>query len=294
MTTEDDKRSHDNMTQAARLAGNLPGLLLQAEKIAHTVMRGVHGRRRTGQGETFWQFREYQVGDQSRDIDWRQTGKRDAVFVRQLEWEASQTAWLYRDASESMQYRSSAKLPYKKDYAEVLLLALAMLALDGGEQVSLLGTSLAPQAHAGAAQRLHDYLPGQKEFDTPGRPVTARSNMILISDFYFSLDRLRTFCAPLAEKEVRGILVQVTDPAEETLPFTGRIKFHDIENAKSAPVTVEQVDAVRSEYMEKFAAHRAALEDMARSFGWRLLTVSTADKPEALLARIYDLLTAKG
>jgi len=294
MKKDDGKRAHDNMTQAAHLAGDLPGLLLQAEKIAHTVMRGVHGRRRVGQGETFWQFREYQVGDSTRDVDWRQTAKRDAVFVRQLEWEASQTVWLYRDASESMQYRSAPKLPYKKDYAEVLLLALAMIILDGGEQVSLLGTTLAPQAHAGAAQRLHDYLPSQKEFDAPGRSIAARSQMILLSDFYFPLERVKAFCAPLAEKEVRGLMVQITDPAEETLPFTGRIKFHDIENGKSAPVTVEQVDAIRAEYMEKFAAHRAALADMARSFGWRLLTASTTDKPEALLAQIYDLLSAKG
>ncbi|MBW7910901.1 MAG: hypothetical protein H3C49_06465, partial [Alphaproteobacteria bacterium] len=118
-----------------------------------------------------------------------------------------------------MQYRSSDKFLRKKDYAEILLMALAMLILDGGEQVGLLGTTLAPQAHAGAAQRLHDYLPGQKEFDTPGRSVAARSHLVMFSDFYFTLDRLRQFCAPMAEKEVRGLLVQVVDPAEETLPF---------------------------------------------------------------------------
>lgn len=294
MTTDDDKRAHENMAEAAKLAGHLPGLLLEAEKIAHTVMRGVHGRRRVGLGETFWQFREYQAGDSSRDIDWRQTAKREDVYIRQLEWEASQSVWLYRDASASMQYRSSDKLLRKKDYAEILLMALAMLILDGGEQVGLLGTTLAPQAHAGAAQRLHDYLPGQKEFDTPGRSVAARSHLVMFSDFYFTLDRLRQFCAPMAEKEVRGLLVQVVDPAEETLPFTGRIKFHDIENAQAAPVTVSQVDAVRAEYQQKFAAHRAALGDMARGFGWRLLTVSTADRPEKLLADIYGILAAKG
>lgn len=283
----------DNMTQAAHLAGNVPGLLLQAEKIAHTVMRGVHGRRRVGQGETFWQFREYQAGDSTRDIDWRQTAKRDDVYIRQLEWEASQTVWLYRDASPSMAYHSSPKLPSKKDYAEVLMLALSMIILDGGEQISLLGTTLAPQAHAGAAQRIYDYLPTQKEFDTPGRPIAARSNMIMISDFYFAPDRLTRFCAPLAEKEIRGLLVQISDPAEETLPFSGRVKFHDIENL-AGTVTVEQVDAVRDEYLRKFAAHREALENLARSIGWRFIHATTADKPETVLARIYDLLSAKG
>lgn len=294
MKKSGDQHLHDNMTQAAHLAGNVPGLLIEAEKIAHTLMRGVHGRRRVGQGETFWQFREYQPGDSTRDIDWRQTGKRDDVFVRQLEWEASQTVWLYRDASPSMLYRSSQKAMHKKDYAEILLLALAMVVLDGGEQVSLLGTDLAPQAHAGAAQRLHDYLPTQKEFDHPGRPVAARAHMVMFSDFYFTPERLRAFCAPLAEKEVRGLLVQITDPAEETLPFTGRVRFQDMEGVSGGTVTVEQVDAVRAEYLQKFAAHRAALTDIAAGFGWRFIHASTADKPEAVLARVYDLLSAKG
>ena len=288
-----EARAHENMAQAAKLAGNLPGILLQAEKIAHTVMRGAHGRRRVGQGEAFWQFREYQPGDSSRDIDWRQTAKREETFVRQQEWEASQSAWLYRDSSESMQYRSSARLPFKKDYAEILLLALAMLVLDGGEQVGLLGTPLAPQAHAGAAQRLHDYLSGQKEFDAPGRRVAARSHLVMMSDFYFPLERLHRFCAPLAAQEVRGIFLQVTDPAEESLPFSGRMKFHDIENMKSAPVTVEQVDAVRAEYQARFSAHRAALSDMARNYGWQFLFTSTAEPAEKALARMYDLVTAK-
>lgn len=283
----------DNFSIAARLAGNVPGLLLQAEKIAHTVMRGVHGRRRVGQGETFWQFRDYQPGDSSRDIDWRQTAKRGAAFVRQLEWEASQTVWLYRDASESMKYRSSQKLPYKKDYAEILLLALAMMILDGGEQVSLLGTDLAPQAHAGAAERLFNYLPSQKNLEQTGRPVAARSQMILIGDFYAPPEDIQRFCAPLAARDVRGVLLQVTDPAEESLPFTGRVKFHDIEDPASV-LTVAQVDAVRDEYQQKFAAHRAALENVAASCGWRFMHARTDRKPEDVLTALYDLLSAKG
>ena len=75
---------HKNLENAERLAGGLPGLLLEADKVAHTFMKGVHGRRRVGLGESFWQFRSYQPGDQRRDIDWRQTAKRGEAFVRSL------------------------------------------------------------------------------------------------------------------------------------------------------------------------------------------------------------------
>ena len=112
-------KPRDVLSHAGILAGNLPGLLLEAEKVAHSFMRGVHGRRRVGTGEAFWQFRPWQPGDARRDIDWRQTAKNDQAFVRQMEWEASQTVWMHRDASKSMNFRSEKKFFSKKDYAEL-------------------------------------------------------------------------------------------------------------------------------------------------------------------------------
>ena len=131
-----------NILKAGKIAASLPGLLLDAEKVAQGFMKGVHGRRKIGIGEAFWQFRTWQAGDSTRDIDWRQTGKREGVFIRQMEWEAAQAAFLYRDPSKSMDFSSSKKLLTKKDYAEVLLLALSMVLLNGGEQIGLLGTDL--------------------------------------------------------------------------------------------------------------------------------------------------------
>src|SRR4051812_34764592 len=99
--------------RAEHLASRLPPLLVLAERVAATVAQGVHGRRRVGQGETFWQFRRYQPGDSAEDIDWRQTAKTDRIFVRETEWEASQSVWIWRDASPSMRWRSTNKLPEK-------------------------------------------------------------------------------------------------------------------------------------------------------------------------------------
>ena len=66
-----------------------------AERVAMTVTQGVHGRRRVGSGEAFWQFRRYQPGDGADQIDWRQTAKTDRVYVRETEWEAAQSIWLW-------------------------------------------------------------------------------------------------------------------------------------------------------------------------------------------------------
>ena len=115
------------------------------------MAQGVHGRRRVGQGETFWQFRHYQPGDAASRIDWRESAKSQRLYVRETEWEAAQSVWLWRDASASMDYSSAgyvagAGWPTKRDRAELLLVALASLLVRGGERLTLLGSGVAPMS----------------------------------------------------------------------------------------------------------------------------------------------------
>ena len=129
----------DRRRRAEQLAARLPPLLVAAERVAATVAQGVHGRRRVGVGETFWQFRPYQPGDAAGRIDWRQSARSAQLFLRDQEWEAAETVWLWVDASGSMAYRSAARLPTKQDRATLLVLALASLLTRAGERIALLG-----------------------------------------------------------------------------------------------------------------------------------------------------------
>ena len=61
--------------RAEQAGSALPPLLVAAERVAATVAQGIHGRRRVGQGETFWQFRQYQPGYAATRIDWRESAK---------------------------------------------------------------------------------------------------------------------------------------------------------------------------------------------------------------------------
>ena len=56
--------------RAESVSRSLPALLLDAERIANTVALGAHGRRRSGMGETFWQYRRFRDGDAPTAIDW--------------------------------------------------------------------------------------------------------------------------------------------------------------------------------------------------------------------------------
>src|SRR6202789_4681796 len=123
--------------EADGVGAGLPPLVVAADRLAASVSLGVHGRRRAGIGESFWQFRRYANHDSSSAIDWRQSAKSQHIFVREREWEAAQTVWFWRDASANMDFKSGAVS--KRARADLLLLALAALLVRGGERVGFLG-----------------------------------------------------------------------------------------------------------------------------------------------------------
>ena len=99
-------RSQAVREQAEALAASLPPLLVAAERLASSVNLGVHGRRKAGMGETFWQFRRYQAEDAATTIDWRQSAKSQHLFVREREWEAAEAVWYGRDGAHGMRFNS--------------------------------------------------------------------------------------------------------------------------------------------------------------------------------------------
>jgi uncharacterized protein (DUF58 family) len=125
------------------LARRLPGLIVSAKEVAATVMHGVHGRRRAGAGETFWQFRPFVYGESTNRIDWRRSARDDRIYVREREWEAAHTVWIWCDRSASMGYVSNLALQPKIDRGLVLALALSDLLVRGGERVGVPGLTRA-------------------------------------------------------------------------------------------------------------------------------------------------------
>jgi uncharacterized protein (DUF58 family) len=272
---------------AEQLGAALPPLLVEAERVAATVMPGLHGRRRAGPGEAFWQFRPYVPGDQANRIDWRQSGKSDRLFIRETEWEAAQTVALWHAAGPGMAWRSTQDLPSTALRAQVLLLALAALLLRGGERVRLFGL---PRPFAGrhALPAIADQL-GQMT-PRPEDPRIARhARAVLFGDFWEPLEQTRAAIAALAAQGVRGHLLQVLDPAEETLPYAGRVRFEGL-GAGIAPALVPRVEAVREVYAERVARHRAALAALAQSAGWSFATHRTDHPPEAALLALHQAL----
>lgn len=284
-------------TRAEALGATLPPLVVVAERVAATVMQGVHGRRRAGTGDAFWQFRPFVTGDAAGRIDWRQSAKSDRLFIRETEWEAAQTVVLWRDASASMRWRSPQARVEKRERADLLLLALAALLLRGGERVRLLGGAEAGRAFIGrtglpplaeALSRHAVPLEGAGGGTTAARlPRHARA--VLFGDFLAPLEEVQRAVSGLAARPVRGHLLQVLDPAEETLPYAGRVRFEGLEEAEE-PALVPRVEGVRALYAERLAQHRAGLAAIASAAGWSFAVHRTDQPPEAALLALWQVL----
>lgn len=263
--------------RAETLAAALPALLAEAEHLAASLMLGAHGRRRVGQGDEFWQYRPAVPGDSAGSIDWRRSARSDGHFVIEREWQAAQTVSLWVDPSQSMTYSGQATRPPKRDRAQVLALALAVLLLRGGERVGLIGGG-APRSGRGhlqtilaemAADRTQDYgTPQADGFATAGRAV-------YLSDFLGPLDGLQQAMDLAAGRGLRGIVMQILDPLEEDFPFQGRVIFESM--AGTLRHETQSAADLRARYLDRLAARKAQLAQMCQSMGW-LYTLHHTDQ----------------
>jgi uncharacterized protein (DUF58 family) len=256
--------------------------------LASGVWLGVHGRRKAGMGETFWQFRRYRVEDPSTAIDWRQSAKSQHLYVREREWEAAETVWFWRDGSESMRYASSKDVPEKWERATILALALGSLLVRGGERIGLLGSGANPAAGRVAlrrmAHRLADLPPEETDLP-PDLDKKRHCELVWLSDFLQPLDEIEARMKTLAYSGAHGYLVQIADPAEEDFPFSGRARF-EARTIRDTHI-LGRAENVRAHYRQRYAAHTEAVGQFARRLGWTFLRHRTDRSPGTALIGLY-------
>ncbi len=274
--------------QAEALAATLPPLLVDAERLASSVSLGVHGRRKAGMGETFWQFRRYRAEDAAAAIDWRQSAKSQHLFVREREWEAAEAVWFWRDGSAGMRFKSQWVNVSKIDRATVLALALASLLIRGGERIALLGDGHGPGTGRLPLRRIaHELvdLPPDNAALPPEAPISKFAQFVWLSDFLSPLAQIEATMKRLARAGLTGHLVHIIDPAEEDFPFTGRTRFEALGTRDSE--LLGRAEGARNSYQARFAAHCEAVRTQARQMRWSYLAHRTDKQPETALVALY-------
>jgi uncharacterized protein (DUF58 family) len=270
-------------TGAARvLADTMPRLILEARRVAATVIHGLHGRRRAGPGENFWQYRRFMSGEPAQNVDWRRSARDDHLYVREREWEASHTIWIWPDRSPSMAFASALVTDSKLERALVVAFALAEVLVQGGERVGIPGL-LRPTASNNVIEKmaesiLHDAT--ERASLPPNFAPSPLSEIVMLSDLWSPLGEVQKTIAKLSASGAHGHVVQIVDPAEESFPYSGRIEFVEPEGAGS--VTAGRAETWRNDYQGLVARHRDAIRAETDRLGWSF-AVHRTDRPASEL-----------
>ena len=273
--------------ESRTLAASLPRLVLEARRIAANVIHGLHGRRRAGAGESFWQYRRFVSGEPSQSVDWRRSARDDHLYVREQEWEAAHTVWLWPDRSPSMAFASRDARDSKLERSLIVAFALAELLVTGGERVGIPGLM-----NPTASRSVIDKMAQAMLHDEAARPSlppsfvpSALAEIVVLSDFWSPMPEITTMLAGLSASGAHGTLVQIVDPAEETFPYSGRIEF--VEPEGLGVITAGRAESWANDYVARVALHRDQIRDETNRLDWLFTTHTTSRSAAELLLFLH-------
>ena len=281
--------------ESRTLAASLPRLVLEARRIAANVIHGLHGRRRAGAGESFWQYRRVVSGEPAQRVDWRRSARDDHLYVREQEWEAAHTVWLWPDRSPSMAFASKDARDSKLERALIVAFALAELLVAGGERVGIPGlvnpTSSRNVIDKMAQAMLHD--DAARLSLPPSFVPSPLSEIVLLSDFWSPIGEIRNMLAALSASGAHGTLLQVVDPAEETFPYSGRVEFVEPEGGEI--IVAGRAERWASDYVARVALHREQIRLETGKLDWLFSTHTTSRSAAELLLFLHSgMMVSKG
>ena len=293
LDTKDQLVGRDMRNSALELGRAMPRLTAEARRISGAVAAGIHGRRRSGQGDSFWQFRTFTSGESAHRVDWRRSARDDRLYVREREWEAAETLWLWLDRSPSMAFQSDMAKTSKLERGVVLGLALADMLVRGGERVGLLGLGT-PTASRRVIETLAEQLvlaasPAQQR--PMARAIGLREEAILIGDFIGAVEEITSEWTTISGNGGRAHVVMIADPIEEVFPYAGETEFIDPETGDR--LRVGDAALFRQRYVDRLAAHRDALRVAATRLGWTF-SLHRTDRPASDVILHLSALLAEG
>ena len=286
------------------LVERLNHLQLSARSVVEGSITGLHRSPVKGASVEFRQHRFYTPGDELRRLDWRVLGRTDRPYIKEYDEETNLRAVLMLDRSGSMAYGgggagdkptaaagSAARHASNKfDYAARMVAALGYLMLGQSESVGLalygpkLEQWLAPRGGTPQLSRVIDVLERtvphgeanparamQEVADRLGR----RSLVIVVSDFFTPVNKVREGLARLRHDRHETIVLQVLDRDEIEFPFRKWTRLRGMEGERAQLVEPARM---RKLYLENFRAHRQGLDETCRALGMEFYSFVT-EKP---------------
>lgn len=272
---------------------------IKTRGLSNHIFAGEYHSAFKGRGMTFAEVREYQYGDDIRNIDWNVTARFNHPYVKVFEEEREMTVMLLIDVSGSREF--GTRLKSKQGLITEMAATVAFSTIQNNDKIGVIFFSdkiekfIPPQK--GRKHVLHiireliDFEPESKETDISGalkyftNAIKKRSTAFLISDF---IDSDFSDALSIASRKHDLIALQVYDQLEKEIPSVGLIKMLDAETGDE--MWVDSSDkAVQEAYRNRWSDNQYALEQLFMKNNVDSVSVSTIDDYVKSLMKLFKM-----
>lgn len=236
---------------------------IKTRGLSKNIFAGEYHSAFKGRGMTFSEVREYQYGDDIRNIDWNVTARHNRPYVKIYEEERELTVMLMIDVSASRNFGTISKL--KKNQITEIAAVLAFSAIQNNDKIGVIFFSdkiekfIPPKK--GRTHILHiireliDFYPEDKQTDIEQaleymtNSIKKRCTCFVISDFIDEHDFAHALA--IANRKHDVVALRVYDPRENQLPPVGMMYLRDAETGEQ--MWVDTSDKKLREAYEKYA-----------------------------------------
>lgn len=246
------------------ILSSVSGMELIARIVVEGFMSGSNKSQSIGAGQEFSQYRNYEPGDDIRQLDWKTYARSERYYIKQADIETNITVKFMLDASQSMAY-AERKLT-KLQYAKILTATLAYLARKQSDTFALYAVNekrihivqprFEQQQFVRFLKALIDVKSGggwgkgaeiEHLFDHHGKEM-----IIFITDLYDEENDLLNFISRLKTPRNEVIVFHIMGDHEMKLDFEGSYTFHDLETKATRKVHTTELQKIYVERMTEW------------------------------------------
>jgi uncharacterized protein (DUF58 family) len=268
---------------------------IKMDRLATSLLSGLYRSAFKGKGMEFEEVRDYQSGDDIRDIDWNVTARMGHPYVKRFREERESTVMLMIDISASTRFGTEGEL--KSTLIAEIGGALAFSAIKNQDKIGMILFSdkidlyIPPKKGTRHVLRIIRELlvarSAASKTDTAnalayfGKVQKQRAICFLISDF-LSGDFSKPL-APLAKKHDM-IAIRIYDPKEEEFPPMDLVSLRDLESGLTAVIDTSSLD-VRERLKETASKREAAFSGLVKRSGGDWISIATGESYAAVIRK---------
>ena len=272
---------------------------IKTRGLSRNIFAGQYHSAFKGRGMAFSEVREYQYGDDIRDIDWNVTARYVRPYVKVFEEERELTVMLLIDVSGSRDFGSVNVM--KKEVITEIAATLAFSAIQNNDKIGVVFFSdkiekfIPPQKGKKhilyVIRELIDFQPDKKQTNIAQalkyltNAIKKRCTAFLISDF-IDKDGFKE-ALTIANRKHDVVAIQVYDRRETELPAVGLIKIKDAETGQERWIDRSSA-SVRAAYKEWWDRRQAAMSDSFKKCRVDSVSIRTEDDYVKALIALFD------